>query len=62
MLTSSQTLESYDEDSRKTVDYLLTLPTCAGRIGSTGMCLGGHLALRATVSPHLLHLSPLTQI
>ncbi|KAJ4286364.1 hypothetical protein N0V88_008031 [Collariella sp. IMI 366227] len=46
-----KTLESYDEDSYKTVDYLLSLPTCTGRIGATGMCLGGHLALRA--SPNL---------
>lgn len=46
----SKTLESYDEDSSKTIDYLLSLPTCTGRIGSTGMCLGGHLALRASVS------------
>ncbi|KAK3683469.1 Alpha/Beta hydrolase protein [Podospora appendiculata] len=48
-----QTLESYDEDSRKTVDYLLTLPTCTGRIGATGMCLGGHLALRAALDPRI---------
>ncbi|KAK3321223.1 Alpha/Beta hydrolase protein [Cercophora scortea] len=49
----AKTLESYDEDSRKTVDYLLTLPTCAGRIGATGMCLGGHLALRAALDPRI---------
>ena len=48
-----QTLESYDADSYATVDYLLSLPTCTGRIGSTGMCLGGHLAVRAAVSPFL---------
>lgn len=46
-----QTLDSYDQDVTKTVDYLLTHPNCNGRIGSTGMCLGGHLALRAGVSP-----------
>lgn len=46
-----QTLESYDADSYATVDYLLSLPTCTGLIGSTGMCLGGHLAVRASVSP-----------
>lgn len=45
-----QTLESYDADSYATVDYLLSLPTCTGRIGATGMCLGGHLAVRAAVS------------
>lgn len=48
-----QTLESYDQDSYKTVDYLLSLPTCTGLIGATGMCLGGHLALRAAVSLNL---------
>lgn len=48
-----QTLESYDQDSYKTVDYLLSLPTCSGLIGATGMCLGGHLALRAAVCLNL---------
>ncbi|KAK4107545.1 alpha/beta-hydrolase [Canariomyces notabilis] len=49
----TKTLESYDEDSSKTVDYLLTLPTCTGRIGATGMCLGGHLAVRASLDPRI---------
>ncbi|KAL1864385.1 hypothetical protein VTK73DRAFT_5928 [Phialemonium thermophilum] len=48
-----KTLDSYDEDSKKTVDYLLGLPTCTGRIGTTGMCLGGHLALRAALDPRI---------
>ncbi|KAF2994312.1 hypothetical protein E8E14_003266 [Neopestalotiopsis sp. 37M] len=48
-----KTLHSYDEDSYKTVDYLLSLPTCTGRIGVTGMCLGGHLALRAALDPRV---------
>jgi carboxymethylenebutenolidase len=48
-----KTLESYDEDSHKTVDYLLSLSTCTGRIGTTGMCLGGHLALRASLDPRI---------
>ncbi|KAI0401412.1 dienelactone hydrolase [Xylaria palmicola] len=47
------TLQSYDEDSYKTVDYLLSLPTCTGLIGTTGMCLGGHLALRASLDPRI---------
>lgn len=38
---------SYDEDNKLTIDYLLSLPTCNGKIGATGMCLGGHLAYRA---------------
>ncbi|KAL2133452.1 hypothetical protein VTI74DRAFT_2338 [Chaetomium olivicolor] len=52
-LKITKTLESYDEDSHKTVDYLLSLPTCTGRIGATGMCLGGHLALRASLDPRI---------
>lgn len=46
---AQKTLASYDRDARATVDYLLGLPTCTGRVGATGMCLGGHLALRAAV-------------
>ncbi|OTB03568.1 hypothetical protein M426DRAFT_321727 [Hypoxylon sp. CI-4A] len=48
-----KTLQSYDVDSRAAVDYLLSLPTCSGRIGSTGMCLGGHLSLRASLDPRV---------
>ncbi|CAJ2511069.1 Uu.00g066940.m01.CDS01 [Anthostomella pinea] len=48
-----KTLQSYDEDSYKSVDYLLSLPTCTGLIGTTGMCLGGHLALRASLDPRI---------
>ncbi|KFG80715.1 dienelactone hydrolase family protein [Metarhizium anisopliae] len=50
---ASSTLESYDADSHATVDYLLSLPTCTGLIGSTGMCLGGHLAVRAALDPRI---------
>lgn len=44
-------MRSHDEDASLVVEYLLSLPTCTGRIGSTGMCLGGHLALRAAFHP-----------
>ncbi|KAI1262370.1 dienelactone hydrolase [Xylariaceae sp. FL1019] len=52
-LKIKKTLPSYDEDGYKTVDYLLSLPTCTGLIGTTGMCLGGHLALRASLDPRI---------
>ncbi|KAF2436382.1 alpha/beta-hydrolase [Tothia fuscella] len=42
-------LSAYDEDATLTIDHLLSLPTCTGRIGATGMCLGGHLAYRAAL-------------
>lgn len=40
-------VSGYDEDATLSVDALLALDTCNGRIGATGMCLGGHLAFRA---------------
>lgn len=40
-------IESYDEDNRLCVDLLYRLPQFGGRVGATGMCLGGHLAFRS---------------
>ncbi|MCJ1367648.1 hypothetical protein MMC16_006782 [Acarospora aff. strigata] len=42
-------LSAYDEDAHLSVSTLLALPTCNGRIGATGMCLGGHLAYRCAL-------------
>ena len=46
-------LKSYDEDTNLTIEYLLSLPTCNGKLGATGMCLGGHLAYRAALDPRV---------
>lgn len=35
------------------MDYLLSLPTCNGRVGATGMCLGGHLAYRCALDARI---------
>lgn len=40
-------LAAYDEDATLALNLLAGLPTCNGRLGATGMCLGGHLAFRA---------------
>lgn len=40
-------VEAYDEDATLSIDILVGMETCNGRIGATGMCLGGHLAFRA---------------
>ncbi|OXV05371.1 hypothetical protein Egran_06862 [Elaphomyces granulatus] len=48
-VSKSKKLAAYDEDSSLSVDLLLSLPTCNGRIGATGMCLGGHLAYRCAL-------------
>lgn len=39
-------VSAYDEDATLSIDTLIALDTCNGRIGATGMCLGGHLAFR----------------
>ncbi|KAJ5216917.1 C-24(28) sterol reductase [Penicillium chermesinum] len=49
----SKKLEAYDEDASLTVNYLLSLPTCNGRVGATGMCLGGHLAYRCALDSRI---------
>ncbi|TYJ53229.1 hypothetical protein B9479_006152 [Cryptococcus floricola] len=48
-----KTVEAYDEDATLSIDLLTSLPNCTGRIASTGMCLGGHLALRAAFDPRV---------
>lgn len=47
-------MESYDEDATLATDYLVSLPTCTGRVGATGMCLGGHLAFRCAFDVRIL--------
>ena len=32
-------LSAYDDDARATIDLLVSLPNCNGRIGATGMCV-----------------------
>lgn len=44
-----QKVSAYDEDAALSVSTLLSLETCNGRIGATGMCLGGHLAYRCAL-------------
>lgn len=39
-----KSLESYDTDAAVAIDHLISMPTCTGRIGTTGMCLGGHVS------------------
>ncbi|KAI5961200.1 YDL086W [Candida pseudojiufengensis] len=46
-------LKSYDEDIKLAIDFLIGLKTCNGNIGSTGMCLGGHLAFRTALDPRV---------
>ena len=45
---------AYDDDTRACIAHLRALPTCTGRIGTMGPCLGGHLAFRAALQPEVV--------
>lgn len=50
----TKTIAAYDSDARAAFDYLKTLPYCTGKLGTMGICLGGHLAFRAAMQPDVL--------
>ena len=45
----SRTLAAYDSDAIAAVAYLKNHPVCTGKIGTVGICLGGHLATRTAL-------------
>lgn len=45
---------SYDHDARAVLDYLKSHPSCTGKLGVMGICIGGHLAFRAAMNPGVL--------
>ncbi len=57
-------VSAFDSDSRALIDYLKSdlvkpdglkdKPLCNGRIGSLGICLGGHLSFRCSMNPEIL--------
>jgi carboxymethylenebutenolidase len=50
-LKISKELYSYDADSRTVFDHLRKRGDCTGRLGTMGICIGGHLAFRAAMNP-----------
>jgi carboxymethylenebutenolidase len=49
-LKTTKELSSYDADARAVIDFFSNDTGCTGRIGSIGICLGGHLAFRAAMN------------
>ncbi len=47
-------LSHYDSDTRVVLDHLKNLPDCNGRLGTVGICIGGHLAFRAAMNEDVL--------
>src|SRR5215210_6155692 len=53
-LKTTKELASYDTDARAALDFLKHHPSCTGRLGAMGMCIGGHLAFRAAMNSDVL--------
>lgn len=47
-------LSTFDADARVVLDALKAHPSCSGRLGTIGFCIGGHLAFRAALDPEVL--------
>jgi carboxymethylenebutenolidase len=47
-------IQAYDDDTRAVIDWLKGSPHCTGRIGSMGICVGGHLNYRACMNDDVL--------
>ena len=53
-LKYAKPLAAYDHDARAAVSWLVTqCAACSGRVGTLGVCLGGHLAFRAAFDPRV---------
>lgn len=46
-------LDSYDDDARVVITWLKNNVECNGRIGSLGICIGGHLSFRCAMNPEI---------
>ena len=46
-------LSSYDGDAKALIDFMPTMAQCNGRLGTIGICLGGHLAFRTAMYPEI---------
>ena len=54
-LKKEKELQALDHDSEAVVQYLQSHPACTGRLGTAGICIGGHLSFRAaTRRPEIL--------
>lgn len=52
-LKITKPLANYDADARACIAFLSGYEHCTGKLGSVGMCLGGHLAFRAALEPQI---------
>ena len=52
-LKFAKPVAAFDSDATLVLDALAAHPACSGRLGTVGVCLGGHLAYRAALDPRV---------
>lgn len=52
-LKVAKPVAAFDRDAIRVIDAVAAHPACTGRIGTIGVCLGGHLAYRAALDPRV---------
>ena len=53
-LKTTKELSAYDADARAALDFLKTHAQCSGKLGTIGICIGGHLAFRTAFGPDVM--------
>lgn len=46
-------LEQHDSDTQAMIEFIHTQQYCNGKVGSMGVCIGGHMAFRAALNPQI---------
>jgi len=49
----AKTIASYDDDARAVIKFLKKYNHCSGRVGSMGICIGGHLSFRTAMNAEI---------
>lgn len=50
----SKELASYDADAKAVLELLSQYSACSGKLGTIGICIGGHLAFRCAMNAEIL--------
>lgn len=53
-LKTTKSIEAFDSDTRSLISHLHAKPNFSGKLGSIGICLGGHLAFRFAMNPEVV--------
>ena len=51
---ATKPFKQYDDDARALIAFLQSHPACTGKLGSMGICIGGHLNFRCAMQPEIL--------